>query len=223
MAMRSFTDTEVNVLRPQSYISLESAMVNKGITSQSPSVLTCVTPGYPHSFRAKSVGLVYRKISSRHYWGYEEKATRYNKYFIAEPEKALLDWIYLNRQEGLPTPFDELQLQFLNLAKLRQYAERFPRTVREVIEDLLIENAFPLKGPEQIRRNRGRSATNVMIGKSTNHVSAPRGPRIPMLPLNLAHDHRAVVKPILIATSSSKAPSPAGAAKPDEHAPRTYR
>src|ERR1700730_13066531 len=34
----------VNVLRPQSYISLESAMVDKGITSQSPSVLTCVTP-----------------------------------------------------------------------------------------------------------------------------------------------------------------------------------
>jgi len=56
---------------------------------------------------------VYRKISSELYWGYEEKATRYNKYLIAEPEKALLDWIYLNRQEGLPTPLDELQLQFL--------------------------------------------------------------------------------------------------------------
>jgi predicted transcriptional regulator of viral defense system len=137
----------VNVLRPESYISLESAMVDKGITSQSPSVLTCVTPGYPRSFRTKSVGIVYRKISSDLYWGYEEKATRYNKYLIAEPEKALLDWIYLNRQEGLPTPVDELQLQFLTPAKLRQYAERFPRTVQEAIKDLLLEKAFPLESP----------------------------------------------------------------------------
>ena len=70
----------VNVLRPESYISLESVMVEKGITSQSPSVLTCVTPGYPQSFRTKSVGIVYRKISSDLYWGYEQKAIRYNNY-----------------------------------------------------------------------------------------------------------------------------------------------
>ena len=70
----------VNILRPQSYVSLESAMVEKGITTQSPSVLTCVTPGYPQSFRTKSVGIVYRKISSDLYWGYEKRTTRYNIY-----------------------------------------------------------------------------------------------------------------------------------------------
>lgn len=146
----------VNVLRPDSYISLESAMVDKGVTSQSPSVLTCVTPGYARSFRTKSVGIVYRKISSDLYWGYEEKATRYNKYLMAEPEKALLDWVYLNRQEGLPTPFDELQLQFLTPAKLRRYAERFPRTVQDVIKNVLVEKAFPSEGTDKIPRNSGR-------------------------------------------------------------------
>src|SRR5580693_4515432 len=135
----------VNVLRPRSYISLESALVERGIITQSPSILTCVTPSYPQSFRSKSGSIVYRKISPQLYWGFEEKATRYNKYLIAEPEKALLDWIYLNRQEGLPTPFDELQLQFLTPAKLRQYAERFPRTVQEVVKELLLEKAFPLE------------------------------------------------------------------------------
>jgi predicted transcriptional regulator of viral defense system len=139
----------INILRPESYISLESAMVEKGITTQSPSVLTCVTPGYPQSFRTKSVAVVYRKISSDLYWGYEQRATRYNTYQIAEPEKALLDWVYLTRQEGLPTPLDELQLQFLNIAKLRKYAERFPRTVQSVINDLLLEKAFPLEDAEK--------------------------------------------------------------------------
>src|SRR2546421_1565076 len=138
----------VNVLRPRSYISLESALVERGIISQNPSVLICVTPGYPQAFRSKSVTIVYRKISPALYWGYEEKATRYNKYLIAEPEKALLDWIYLIRQEGLPTPFDDLQLQFLNPTKLRKYAERFPRTVQASIKDLLLEKAFPLEDPD---------------------------------------------------------------------------
>jgi predicted transcriptional regulator of viral defense system len=146
----------VNLLRAESYISLESAMVEKGVTSQSPSVLTCVTPGYPQSFRTKSVAIVYRKISANLYWGYEQKATRYNKYLIAEPEKALLDWIYLTRQEGLPTPFDELQLQFLNAARLRKYAERFPRTVQAVVRDLLLEKAFPLEDAEHSRHDKGR-------------------------------------------------------------------
>ena len=141
----------VNVLRPRSYISLESALVERGIITQSPSILTCVTPGYPQSFRSKSVSIVYRKISSELYWGYEEKATRYNKYLIAEPEKALLDWIYLNRQEGLPTPLDELQLQFLTPAKLRDYALRFPRTVSETVKDFLVEAAFPSQNPDERR------------------------------------------------------------------------
>lgn len=133
----------VNVLRPRSYISLESVLVERGVTSQNPSVLTCVTPGYPQRFQGKSVIIVYRKISPELYWGFEEKNTRYNKYLIAEPEKALLDWIYLTRQEGLPTPLDEVNLQFLNAVKLRTYAGRFPRTVNETVKDLLLDKAFP--------------------------------------------------------------------------------
>lgn len=139
----------VNVLRPRSYISLESALVERGIISQNPSALICVTPGYPQSFKSKSVRILYRKIAPELYWGYEEKATRYNKYLIAEPEKALLDWIYLNRQEGLPTPLDELHLQFLSPAKLRNYALRFPRTVSETIKDLLVETAYPSQNFDQ--------------------------------------------------------------------------
>lgn len=139
----------VNVLRPRSYISLESALVEHGITMQGPSILTCVTPGYPQKFPAKSAVIMYRKISPDLYWGFEEKATRYNKYFIAEPEKALLDWIYLNRQEGLSTPLDEINLQFLAPAKLRSYALRFPRTVNQTVTDLLLEAAFSSLKPHQ--------------------------------------------------------------------------
>jgi predicted transcriptional regulator of viral defense system len=140
-----------SVLRRRSYISLESVLVDRGITSQNPSSLLCVTPDYPQMFKSKSVTIVYRRISADLYWGYEEKSTRYNKYLIAEPEKALLDWIYLNRQEGLPTALDELHLEFLSLPKLRQYALRFPGTVNHVVKELLLETAFPSKGRESQR------------------------------------------------------------------------
>jgi predicted transcriptional regulator of viral defense system len=129
----------VNVLRPDSYISLESALVDRGIISQSPAVLTCVTIGYPKMFSRRSVTIVYRKISQDLFWRFEEKKTRYNTYRIAEPEKALLDWIYLSRQEGLPTPLDEINIQFLNVPKLRSYAKKFPRTVDEVVKEFLLE------------------------------------------------------------------------------------
>jgi len=132
----------VNVLRSQAYISLESALVEGGITSQSPAILTCVTTEYPKTFSSRSLTIVYRKIAADLFWGFEEKATRYNAYRIAEPEKALLDWIYLNRQEGLPTPLDEINLQFLNSQKLRTYAEKFPRTVNEIVKQLLLDHAL---------------------------------------------------------------------------------
>jgi hypothetical protein len=105
-------------------------------------MLTCVTPGYPQAFRSRSVNISYRKISIDLYWGTEEKATRYNKYRIAEPEKALLDWIYLSRQVGLPTPLDELQLRLLDREKLLRYAERFPRTVREIAKEVLVSESL---------------------------------------------------------------------------------
>jgi len=129
----------VNVLRPDSYISLESALVDRGIISQSPAVLTCVTSAYPKTFSSPSVTIVYRKISHELFWGFEQQKTRYNSYCIAEPEKALLDWIYLSRQEGLTTPLDEINVQFLNISKLRSYAKNFPHTVEEVVKEFLLE------------------------------------------------------------------------------------
>lgn len=132
----------VNVLRPESYVSLESGLIERGVISQNPAILTCVTTGYPKTFKSPSVTIVYRRIAKGLYWGFEERHTRYTTYRIAEPEKALLDWIYLNRQEGLPTPLDEVHLQFLDPRKLKAYAERFPNTVNEVVKQFLLDNAF---------------------------------------------------------------------------------
>ena len=112
----------INTLRPESYLSLETVLRDSGISTQSPTLLTCVTPGRPGEFRAKSVSIIFRRISKNLFWGFQEKRTRYGKYNIAEPEKALLDWVYLRRQEGSTSNTDELDLQRLDRGKLLRYA-----------------------------------------------------------------------------------------------------
>jgi hypothetical protein len=44
--------------------------------------------------KSPSIEILYRKISRGLFWGFLEKKGRYASYKIAEPEKALLDWIY---------------------------------------------------------------------------------------------------------------------------------
>ena len=123
----------INMLRPESYLSLETVLRDSGISTQSPTVLTCVTPGRPGKFRAKSVSISFRRISKNLFWGFQEKRTRYGKYNIAEPEKALLDWVYLRRQEGSTINTDELDLQRLDRGKLLQYAAKFPIPVKQQV------------------------------------------------------------------------------------------
>jgi hypothetical protein len=75
-------------------------------------------------------------------FGCVKKSTRYNDYHMVEPEKALLDWIYLNRQEGLLTPLDELNLHLLDLKKLLESAVKYPTTVNEIVRQLVIDHSL---------------------------------------------------------------------------------
>jgi len=128
----------VGILRPKAYISLESALAEWGISTQSPSSLTCVTTGFPRKFRTPSIRIVYRHIGEHLYWGFREKRTRRGSYKIAEPEKALLDWIYLQRQEGLPVVLDELNLKVTDKRKLLKYASNYPTSVQQTIHSALL-------------------------------------------------------------------------------------
>jgi predicted transcriptional regulator of viral defense system len=132
----------VNVLRIRAYISLDSTLQEYGISTQSPRVLTCVTPDRPREFNRRTIHILYRGITEQLYWGFINKRTRYGSYQIAEPEKGLLDWIYLSLQEGLAPPLDELDFARLSRAKLVQYAQRFPSTVYKHLLPTLATETF---------------------------------------------------------------------------------
>lgn len=119
----------VNVLRKDAYISLESALREYGISTQSPRVLTCVTTERSRELKTKTISINYRNVSPHLYWGYIRKPTRYGSYLIAEPEKAILDWLYLSLQDGIIPDLDEFDFSHLDRSKLLDFARKFPSTV----------------------------------------------------------------------------------------------
>lgn len=142
----------INILRPRAYLSLESVLRESGVSTQSPFVLTCITTGRPGTFRAKSLALKFHHLSENLFWGFKERIVRYGKYNLAEPEKALLDWVYLHRKAGSLTAMDEFDLHRLDRAKLLQYAARYPTTVQQQIYETVANfNIVPSGADEKIQ------------------------------------------------------------------------
>jgi len=76
-----------------SYISLDSALMLNGLAMQVTKRVQCVTSKNSKVF--DSLGIEYHKIPGRLFFGYE-KQNRGNSYaFVATPEKALIDGLYL--------------------------------------------------------------------------------------------------------------------------------
>ena len=123
----------VSILKRNAYVSLESALNHWGISTQSPVSLTCVTTDNAKEYRTPEFTISFRTISDRLFWGFVEKQTRYSKYRIAEPEKALLDWIYLTLQSGLTPRLDEIELKSIDKRKLVKYVDKYPGTVRSAL------------------------------------------------------------------------------------------
>ena len=137
---RDFTPRDLlRALRPDSYVSLDSALSDFGVTSQVPYTLTCVSPKYVRNIKTKTIQITFRTLKRDLYWGFTRKKTRYGAYNLAEPEKALLDWIYFKSVEGLPIETDEFHIDGLDRNRLLEGAKKFSSPVRNRIVLLLAE------------------------------------------------------------------------------------
>jgi len=129
------------VLRHPSYISMEYALSLHSILSQTTFTITLVTTKGPYTYRRENGIFEYHQISRKLFWGFG----RMGEFFIAEPEKALLDLIYIRHvrkrefdMEGLKSLLDDIYLDEVNREKLKTYARRFGGRTLKVAEGLLI-------------------------------------------------------------------------------------
>lgn len=110
-----------NFIYSPSYISLESALSLHSIITGFSYQLTSVTPKPTKTIELNDQEYKYTHLSPSLYWGYDKK----ENFLLADPEKALLDYIYL-ATKGLRNPtFDEMDLSHLNRKQLELYAQKF--------------------------------------------------------------------------------------------------
>lgn len=76
-----------------SYISLEKALSIYGLIPEMVYGITSITPKTTRRFKNRFGNFIYRHIKPALFFGYRER----NGYLMADPEKALLDYLYLNR------------------------------------------------------------------------------------------------------------------------------
>jgi len=113
---------------------LEWALAYHGLSQQKPAEATCVTRHRPRRVRTVLGTLSFSHVGLPLFFGFRKEKVRLGiETWVAEPEKALLDWIYLRRRAGEPIALDEINLKTLRPKILKQYSMSFPPSIRAVL------------------------------------------------------------------------------------------
>lgn len=120
-----------NQLYYPSYLSFATILGRTGILNQIPYSLTFATPRKSKRITLGGVDVIYSQLKPELYFGYELKQGMNT----AEPEKALLDQLYLVSLGKGSLDFEELNLTDLDKKKFLSYAERFPKRIKKGLRE----------------------------------------------------------------------------------------
>jgi len=131
------------VIRHPSYLSMEYALSRQGILSQRVFTYTSVTTKLPYTYRRENLHLEYHQIKRSLFWGYESEGG----VLVAEPEKALLDLIYIRlvrtnkmNRTHLASLIDDMYLDELDNDRLEHYTEEFDRVTRGIVFEMVLND-----------------------------------------------------------------------------------
>ena len=121
-------------LKPPAYITCEWALNIHGISLQAPVVCTVVTlstsVGKNRNIQYQGITIEFSKISDRLFFGF----IKHDNYYLATPEKAILDTLYYRRM--IPA-FDELDIDDSDYKTLVKMTAKFPSTVSRAVHKLM--------------------------------------------------------------------------------------
>lgn len=117
-------------LVPDSYCSMETALFHYNLIKQSPQNFHFISLQRSNVKNTK-LGIVYfHKIKKDLYYGFNNH--------MAEPEKALLDYLYFCLNDGRKpfVDYDFSGSKGINKKKLQKYSRQFPKTTKEYLDTL---------------------------------------------------------------------------------------
>lgn len=115
-----------NFVKP-SYISLEYALNYHGIIEQVPQIVTLISLKRHKFVFSGPYTFEYTKIKKELFFGYNKTGS----YYIASPEKAFLDVIYLMTRNKRLVDLGSINLKKINKKRLFDFAKKFPKYVKK--------------------------------------------------------------------------------------------
>lgn len=118
-----------NALYKPSYISFEYALAKYGIIPEMVYTVTSATTKPTRAIVAAGLGFDYFKIKRQAFTGYvlvKEETVRSSAVLIAEPEKAVADYLYFVSL-GKRKPNDRMTIAGLDKKKIMRYGELYKR------------------------------------------------------------------------------------------------
>lgn len=125
-----------NELYYPSYLSFESALSKYGILSQIPYTLTFATNKLSKKITLAGKEIIYKQLKNKYFFGY---TLTENSLYLAEPEKAILDQLYLISKGKTLSNLDEWSLINLDKKKFLNYAKKFPPSVEKTAQQLALK------------------------------------------------------------------------------------
>lgn len=113
-----------------SYVSLQSALRYHTLIPEHVPTTTSVTTSRPNQYDTDIGSFMYRRISHQYFWGYDTIEFEERDAFVAKPEKALLDLVYLEPGGDQPAFLESLRLQnldVLDMQVLTDFTERWQK------------------------------------------------------------------------------------------------
>ena len=117
-----------NLLHVPSYISLTTALAYHELTTQmQPAYVESITVSRSRVIEIGGTVFRYVKIAPTLYGGFLKR----EGVFIATPEKALADCLYLSSLHRYHLDWSSLEISRMNVAALRRLLQRYPRSTRQ--------------------------------------------------------------------------------------------
>lgn len=128
---QSFLFYTANKIYAPSYISLEAALKYHGLIPEEIFQTTSVSTRKTTGFETPMGNFNYRHIKPSLYWGYKLVDFGKQKLLLAEPEKAVLDYLYVNSKLKAATDFESIRINIeefrlqVDVKKFRKYLQAF--------------------------------------------------------------------------------------------------
>jgi len=118
-----------NALYQPSVISLETALNYWGLIVQDPQVISSIGLG-TYRYNIENTDFIYRRINSSIFRFGQKKV---NDFFIADPEKAFLDTLYMKSKGLVDLPPEDIDMDKLDCERLEYYSLSYPPAVKKMI------------------------------------------------------------------------------------------